>query len=93
MLVKGKVKGKMQTHTEPRPDQCESCHGSLSPIRPWQRFCSARCRNRWHAEERRQALAAYRSNERPARAAQVGSECALPVTDHSCLRSTCEPQC
>jgi len=88
VLVKGKDKGTMQTHTEPRTDQCEHCHGSLSPIRPWQRFCSEHCRNRWHAEERRQALAAYRSNERPPRAAQVDSECTLPVTVHSWQRST-----
>jgi len=43
---------------------CAQCSRSLSRFRPWQRFCSGRSRIRWHAEERRQALAAYRSNER-----------------------------
>lgn len=42
---------------------CEQCQGQFSPTRPWQRFCSGSCRNLWHAEERRQALAAYRSNQ------------------------------
>ena len=43
---------------------CEQCPRSLNPSRPWQRFCSARCRSQWHVKERRQALAAYRSDEK-----------------------------
>ena len=54
-------KGTMQTPTKPRTDQCDYCHGSLNSVRPWQRFCSDRCRNRWHAQEQRQARAPYQA--------------------------------
>jgi len=42
---------------------CEQCHRSVSLRRPWQRFCSEGCRTRWHAQERRHALAAYRARQ------------------------------
>ena len=55
--------GEMKAPSVPRTT-CAQCHRSLSRSRPWQRFCSGRCRIQWHAEERRQGLAAYRSDER-----------------------------
>ena len=55
-----------EQHTPAKPGsgECARCATPLNPTRPWQRFCSVRCRNRWHAEERRQALAAYRADAR-----------------------------
>ena len=36
---------------EPRP--CETCTTVFTPKRAWSRFCSTKCRNDFHAEERR----------------------------------------
>ncbi len=55
--------GGVKAPSEPRRT-CAQCPRSLNRSRPWQRFCSVCCRNRWHAAERRQALAAYRCDER-----------------------------
>lgn len=60
-MTKGKAG--MKTLSE-RQTTCAQCSRSLNHSRPWQRFCSKPCRLQWHAEERRQALAAYRSEER-----------------------------
>ena len=55
--------GGMKVLSEPQTT-CVQCLGLLSCSRKWQRFCSESCRNQWHAEERRQALVAYRSEKR-----------------------------
>jgi len=65
--------GGMKAPSMPRTT-CAQCPRSLSRSRPWQRFCSERCRIQWHAKERRQALAAYRSVE------QQGQKVLDPVT-------------
>ena len=40
---------------------CRSCVKPLIPTRQWQKFCSSACRDHWHNEERRKALAVYRA--------------------------------
>jgi endogenous inhibitor of DNA gyrase (YacG/DUF329 family) len=59
---------------------CAQCPRSLNRSRPWQRFCSERCRIQWHAEERRQALTAYRSDQRNGGRHERGH---VPVAAHA----------
>jgi hypothetical protein len=35
-------------------DHCEQCRSKYSATKPWQRFCSLRCRNAWHRKLRRE---------------------------------------
>ena len=43
---------------------CEQCGKRFRKQRDWQRFDKERCRNLWHATERRKALQAYRSSKK-----------------------------
>jgi hypothetical protein len=29
-------------------DHCDECGAGYIPAKPWQKFCSLRCRNAWH---------------------------------------------
>lgn len=35
-----------------KPTQCRYCNTSFTPARPWQGFCSTKCRNHWHLDRR-----------------------------------------
>ena len=52
------------TPANPARGQCAYCEDALTPTRPWQRFCSGRCRDRYHADERRHALVTHRARPR-----------------------------
>jgi hypothetical protein len=35
--------------------RCNHCDRDFEPSKPWQQFCSAKCRNDWHFRERKRA--------------------------------------
>jgi hypothetical protein len=37
--------------------RCEHCNREFQPVKSWQRFCTARCRDAWHYEQWKLALA------------------------------------
>ena len=37
-----------RTRSERLPRECQECGATFVPKRPWQRFCSARCRGLHH---------------------------------------------
>jgi hypothetical protein len=43
--------------------RCEYCQGSFNPFTTDQRFCAKECREAWHVNERRDALAAFRRRQ------------------------------
>lgn len=63
--------------------RCPTCQKQFMPVRGWQRFCSSVCRDGWHNQERRKALALYRAQWAPkARfywAASVTSSSRTPI--------------
>ena len=61
--MKGRHRVEQHTTRVAPTKHCEYCHHSVTRTRPWHRFCSGACRTLWHAQERRQALAAYRAQQ------------------------------
>jgi len=41
------------------------CKKQFTPKRPWQIFCSSRCRNKYHVELRQRALRQFRGEPDP----------------------------
>ena len=37
---------------EPTLQPCQTCQNTFLPRRPWQKFCSDRCRVSWHKEQK-----------------------------------------
>jgi predicted nucleic acid-binding Zn ribbon protein len=40
--------------------KCQCCRKAFRATKPWQRFCSPKCRDEWHNDETRKAKAAWR---------------------------------
>jgi predicted nucleic acid-binding Zn ribbon protein len=43
--------------------KCRACVKTFKAVKPWQRFCSPKCRDEWHNDETRKAKAAYRKKK------------------------------
>lgn len=55
------MEGEIKADSELGGAICQNCKAKFLLTRSWQRFCTPPCRDRWHNEERRAALTAYRT--------------------------------
>jgi len=53
--------------------QCDFCGSSFHPVRELQRFCTKDCHDSYYPMERKQALAAWRAQQRLQRTAKFFS--------------------
>ena len=60
---------------------CDWCQRKFVPSRDGARFCCTACHDRYHIDERRKALAAYRAQQRVERSASFFSPTMQPVDD------------
>ena len=64
---------------EPKePRACDHCRAAFAPYRQWQRFCSAACKDRYHAAERDAILKAIRRKKRATTKARKRSATRAP---------------
>lgn len=43
--------------------RCEICKTTEKKNRPWQKFCSIKCKNKYNSELRKEAIKAYRQSK------------------------------
>jgi hypothetical protein len=62
---------------------CDWCQRQFTPSRDGARFCCTGCHDRYHIDERRKALAAYRAEQRLERSAYFFSSALQPAADET----------
>jgi len=62
---------------------CDWCQRQFVPSKSSSRFCCTACHDRYHCDERRKALAAYRAHQRAERAASFFSPALQPAADET----------
>jgi hypothetical protein len=67
---------------------CDWCQRQFVARRDGARFCSTACHDRYHIDERRKALAAYRAQQRVERSASFFSSALQPAADETDERNT-----
>ncbi len=63
-----------RTRSERLPRECQECGATFTPSRPWQRFCSARCRGLHHRSPARLERLAERLDALEARVRALEAE-------------------
>jgi len=61
--------------------KCNWCQRQFVPGTAWARFCSTRCHDSYHCDERKKAIAAYRAQQRVERSASFFSSTMQPADD------------
>jgi len=67
---------------------CDWCQRKFVPSRDGARFCCTACHDRYHIDERRKAIAAYRAQQRVERPVSFFSSALQPAADEMDERNT-----
>jgi len=79
----GSVLKSLCVATEKQMMKCDWCHCEFVPGTAWGRFCSTSCHDRYHIDERRKAIAAYRAQQRVERSLSFFTDDLNDVTRNS----------
>jgi len=67
---------------------CDWCQRKFVPSRDGARFCCTACHDRYHIDERRKAIAAYRAQQRVERPVSFFCSALQPAADEMDERNT-----